>query len=474
MAGFSDKVIAAAEQGKARNAAQRWAAKALESECASVKGAAEGERNAQLNKSAFALGGIIAGGHLAEIEVRDALATAAWGLSAADGEAATLATIESGLAAGKLHPRHPGAKVERPSDPPSPFPGAYFTGLSLVGQPVPKRRWLVEGLIPMGQVTLLYGDGGTGKSLLAMQLAAAVASNTPWLGLPIAESGAAFFFSAEDDRDELHRRVVDISQSRSDAPSLVSLANLHVWSLAGEDALLAEELATGKLHPTKLYGLLAQAVEGLVLKLLVVDTLADVYPSNENERQKVRQFVGLLRKLAVIKGAAVVVLAHPSLTGMQNGTGSSGSTGWNNSVRSRLYFTRDREEDPDHRELRLMKSNYSAIGTSIGVRWLVGAFHEDMGTSIASITDEDRKEIILRKIGEAYVAEFWVASSFAPAAKHVHKVFSGDADWPAGTDRKRTERLCDELVREGRLIEEGYKTEARNRKSRWRCVDCVV
>ena len=47
--------------------------------------------------------------------------------------------------------------------------------------PVPKRQWLVPDLIPMRKVTALYGDGGTGKTLLAMQ---------PWWRVP-----SVFLFS---------------------------------------------------------------------------------------------------------------------------------------------------------------------------------------------------------------------------------------------------------------------------------------
>ncbi|MCK1332466.1 AAA family ATPase [Bradyrhizobium sp. CW9] len=38
------------------------------------------------------------------------------------------------------------------------------------GQAIPERQWYLEGLIPNRQVTLLSGDGGTGKSLLAYQI----------------------------------------------------------------------------------------------------------------------------------------------------------------------------------------------------------------------------------------------------------------------------------------------------------------
>jgi hypothetical protein len=51
----------------------------------------------------------------------------------------------------------------------------WFCAADLEGLQVPDREWLVPDLIPTRTVTLLYGDGGTGKSLLALQLAVAVA-----------------------------------------------------------------------------------------------------------------------------------------------------------------------------------------------------------------------------------------------------------------------------------------------------------
>jgi RecA-family ATPase len=94
------------------------------------------------------------------------------------------------------------------------------------------------------------------------------------------------------------------------------------------------------------------------------------------------QFIGLLRGLALRHGTTVLLLAHPSLAGMASGTGSSGSTAWNNSVRSRLYLRRivtsERDEpDPDARELEVMKSNYGRKGLVIPLRWQAGFFRTD-------------------------------------------------------------------------------------------------
>jgi RecA-family ATPase len=64
---------------------------------------------------------------------------------------------------------------------------------------------------------------------------------------------------------------------------------------------------------------------------------ADMFSGDENSRPQSRQFIGLLKRLARKHDCAFLLLAHPSLTGLNTGSGMSGSTGWNNAVRSRLY-----------------------------------------------------------------------------------------------------------------------------------------
>ena len=74
------------------------------------------------------------------------------------------------------------------------------------GQDIPPRRWLVEPLIPEGAVSALYGNGGEGKSIVALQLLIAAALGRDWLGLPVRRCKALGIF-CEDEPEELHRRV---------------------------------------------------------------------------------------------------------------------------------------------------------------------------------------------------------------------------------------------------------------------------
>lgn len=266
------------------------------------------------------------------------------------------------------------------------FKMGIFRACDLDGKPVPERKWHVRDLIPSGTVTLFGGDGGTGKSLCALQLAASTALGTAWLGFEV-QHGKAIYLSAEDDKAELHRRLADIV--RAEGVNLADLGALTLRSLAGEDALLATLAQGGTLEATGILDGIEELLQRDCPDLLVLDTLADYFPGNENDRAQARQFIGLLRGLAIRHQCAVVVLAHPSLSGLNSGSGTSGSTGWNNSVRSRLYLERVKDEgyeaDADARLLRTMKANYGKIGGEIALRWREGVFVAD-----APVTGLDR------------------------------------------------------------------------------------
>lgn len=255
----------------------------------------------------------------------------------------------------------------------------FLSAASLAGQPVPDRQWLARDMIPARNVTLLSGDGGTGKSLLSLQLACAVALGGQWLGRAVA-GGHAVYMSAEDELDELHRRLADIVAA--EGVTLADLDRLTIRSLAGEDALLARaDGPNAPLAPSALFEELDAFLADLRPALLVLDTLADLFPGNENDRAQARQFVGMLRGLALRHDCAIVLLSHPSRSGLSTGSGDSGSTAWNNSVRSRLYFERIAQDgievNPDARILRTMKANYGRTGAEIPLTWRDGVFIAD-------------------------------------------------------------------------------------------------
>jgi hypothetical protein len=87
-----------------------WAKAALQGELARLEQAQPGNRNVTLNRVAFRLGQIIAGGQLDEAEVESMLIDG--GLSLGLGEREVVATVHSGMHAGEAEPRAP-VRAER-------------------------------------------------------------------------------------------------------------------------------------------------------------------------------------------------------------------------------------------------------------------------------------------------------------------------------------------------------------------------
>jgi len=241
---------------------------------------------------------------------------------------------------------------------------------------VPQRDWAVRDRIIRRAVTLLSGEGGVGKSILTLQLACAHALARDWF-MSLPAPGSAFYLDAEDDEPELHFRLNDIRDHFGVTFKDLYDGGLHLMPLAGKDALLGVPDRGGIIRPTPLFERLLLAATIIQPVLIVVNSAADVFAGNENSRTQVRQFIGLLRHLAITANAAVLLASHPSLTGISTDSGLSGSTAWNNSVRSRLFFKTASDSDDDRtgeRELIVRKSNYGPTGEVVRMVWRNGVF----------------------------------------------------------------------------------------------------
>jgi RecA-family ATPase len=125
-------------------------------------------------------------------------------------------------------------------------------------------------------------------------------------------------------------------------------------------------------------------------KLLIGDTLSDIFAGAENDRMQAKQFVKMMRKLVVPHGGTGLILAHPSVDGMRSGTGSAGSTGWNNALRWRGYLERvlnddGSEADESRRVLRTKKANYGKRSVEIELRWHNGCFQVAGSETVATM-----------------------------------------------------------------------------------------
>jgi RecA-family ATPase len=176
----------------------------------------------------------------------------------------------------------------------------------------------------------------------------------------------------EDDLDEMHRRQAEINAHYG--CGLGDLGAIRWLPRLGADNALMTFDAGRALISAFFNEVLRVALEHGA-QLIAVDTLADVFSGNENDRGQARAFVqAALGHLARETQGAVVALAHPSRAGMNSGSGESGSTAWDGAFRSRLYLfspKADGEEhpDPDARLLTRKKSNTARRDETIELRW---------------------------------------------------------------------------------------------------------
>jgi RecA-family ATPase len=207
-----------------------------------------------------------------------------------------------------------------------------------------------------------------------MQLLTSTAASLAWFGLAVTPGRALGVF-CEDDEAEMQRRQWAINRTLGVAPS--QLADLRYLPRLGQDNALITFNGADIGTPTAFTEELDALCGDFRPDLLVLDTIADLFPANENDRAKVRQFVQtILGGLARRHGCAVLALGHPSVTGMNTGTGQSGSTAWNNTFRSRFYLAREEGEDadPDGRLLTRKKANYAPRDAEVHLKWHDGAF----------------------------------------------------------------------------------------------------
>jgi RecA-family ATPase len=306
-------------------------------------------------------------------------------------------TYDPDLAVGKLRVLAPRTKPNGAAAAPiEPLP--YIDMSSWDANSAPEREWAVENRIPMYQPHLTTGHGAIGKSLLELQRAVAHVLGKRWLGMSVRQ-GPVVYLGAEDEADELHRRLEDILRHYN-ANFKDIVGGLHLLSYVGEDCLLGVADSAGIIRPTDLFHRLLTDATRIKPVSLTIDTLTDVYAGNEIDRNQTTQFVKLLQHMAIKARCSVAILAHPSNAGMATGSGLSGSTGWHNKVRSRLYMrspttAKGEEIDSAHGPASAPKAEVTAIREYL----------EDLTRAVSAATEKTGNQFAFDQITELVKAD---------------------------------------------------------------------
>lgn len=192
-------------------------------------------------------------------------------------------------------------------------------GLEKYDGPAPERTWLVHNTIPSATLTILSAQGDAGKGMMLLDLGLKVAGNPSdndlspieAFGNKIESHGAVVIITAEDDKDEMHRRISGIRNGREIVHPLyiVPLPN------AGGPMPLVTSGRSGPETSPLWHEAKTQLLAIPSLQLVVIDPLASFIMADVNADPAVGAFTtGLFASLATETGATVLVAHHLAKT----------------------------------------------------------------------------------------------------------------------------------------------------------------
>lgn len=154
---------------------------------AELTNARPGMRNDALNRAAFSLGNFVGAGSLGYDQCEAALRSAAASVGLQDSEASR--TIKSGLESGIRDPRAmPEQKTFKQPEPSAALHLEWFQHI----QPSTATTDFIEGVLPSGSLSIVYGAPGTGKTFFVLDAALHVALGRRWMGRDVKAGGVLY------------------------------------------------------------------------------------------------------------------------------------------------------------------------------------------------------------------------------------------------------------------------------------------
>lgn len=193
-----------------------------------------------------------------------------------------------------------------------------YPRLDLSKPPAPVD-WLVEGLIAAPDITVLYGDGGTSKSLFQQALAVAIVQGREtFLNLPLHKKGRVLYIDEENPEDVVRQRLAKLGLTAADWEDLY-----YVWY--GGVRLDSE--------PDKFF----DAVSEFQPEIVFLDSFSRLQTAGENDVDEMNQiFNDAIYPVSRKLGVPVVALHHANKAG-----GVRGSTAIRNAADLSLKIEAD-------------------------------------------------------------------------------------------------------------------------------------
>lgn len=181
----------------------------------------------------------------------------------------------------------------------------------LLAMSPPPQKFVIDGMLPEPVAAAFVAPGSTGKSFFLMQLAACVTTGVPFMGQAIPKPGAVLMMGAEDDTDEMSRRLHSIAKEYEWDGDRLDLELLgerfYPFSLVGQDNRLVKD---GEREEARIQELIDTARAIPDLRLIILDPVSRFRAGEENSNDDNTRFAEVLEFIRQQTGVTVLVAHH--------------------------------------------------------------------------------------------------------------------------------------------------------------------
>lgn len=249
-----------------------------------------------------------------------------------------------------------------------------YKGLAYLDVPMSATPFIVQDLLPVRGYLNIYAEPKVGKSLLALQMASAIASGDPtFLGLTIQQPAPVLYVQMDNPRATwLGVKVPSVRSAGYDIDNIVFVdKEMHEQDVPHPFDILSATNMPG----TGYHWLKALCLNHPECSVVVLDTIREIHSSNENDSQAMKILIDLAVDAAGDK--ALVFVSHsrkPSehdtiMTAQRGSSGIMGKmdaivrlTGGTNTTSQMDYISRTTEGVVNVKMARTVNQTWVSMG----------------------------------------------------------------------------------------------------------------
>lgn len=247
---------------------------------------------------------------------------------------------------------------------------------------LPPLRWLVKGIIPATGIGAIFGDSGTFKSFLALDLLAHVSNGRDWFGQRVKAAPATYVPFEGQGGIPNRVKAWRLAQTMQRNPDLlmalepdadvrskiaVVMDPLSLRDAGDRDALVATLIANG-----------------LAGGILLVDTLAQAAEGIEENSSAMGEMIGIFRDLQQRLGGVILLIHH---SGKDQTRGMRGWSGLHAAMDFVVECQKEGDGDTREAQFRLSKVKDGTTGTVFKFRMqMIPLGCDEDGDPITSLT----------------------------------------------------------------------------------------